>query len=347
MSEHTDDHLHDLYEAAGSVAASHQAADATPFARLDATLWKELEKLGFTALAVSEERGGAGGDLLDAATVLRALGTARLPYADAALVAGPALQEAGLDLPTGPLTAGRFEGTWDGEVLRGTARGVPWARDCDTAVLLCPGPVATLHTVSLTAPRVVCREGGNLADEARDDLWLDGATPHASAELTAEQTRLWDLRGAAARSVAMAGVAERIVDATHQYVREREQFGRPLNRFQAVQHSLARLAADALAVRIAAECAVLALRDADPSAELAVAAAKAEASALARPIAAVAHQAHGAIGFTREHALGAFTTRLWAWREEYGHELVWQQRVSDIATGTDLWELVTGLAVQD
>jgi acyl-CoA dehydrogenase len=347
VSEHNGDHLDDLYETAQAVAAPHQARDAAPCAELDRHLWDELEKLGFTGLAVGEQLGGAGGDLLDAATVLSALGTARLPYGDAALVAGPALQAAGLELPPGPLTAGRIEGAWDGKVLDGTARAVPWARGCDTAVLLLDGSSPTLHVVALNAPGLTCRKGGNLAGEARDDLRLEGVVPLADAELTSEQAAQWDMRGALARSVAMAGVAGLVVDATHTYVQEREQFGRPLRAFQVVQHALARLAADSFAMRMAADSAVLAMRDADPAAELAVAAAKAEVSALTRPVTAAAHQAHGAIGFTREHPLGALTTRLWAWREEYGHELVWQQRLSGIAAGADLWELVTGLSERD
>ncbi|MFF9542481.1 acyl-CoA dehydrogenase family protein [Streptomyces albidoflavus] len=344
MSEYADDHLDDLYETAVAVGAAHQAEDASPCAGLDRPLWEALEKTGFTGLAVSEGSGGTGGDLLDAATVLGALGTARVPYAEATLIAGPALSRAGLRLPPGPLTAGRFDGSWDGAVLRGAARGVPWARDCDTAVLILDGREATVHVVDLHGAGVSCLPGTNLAGEARDELRLDGTVPLAHAPLTDAQAREWPLRGAAARTVAMAGLAERVVEATHRYVQEREQFGRPLARFQAVQHALARLAADSFALRAAAGSAVRALRDGGLAAELTVASAKSEASTLARPVTAAAHQAHGAIGFTREHALGALTTRLWAWREEYGHELHWQRRVSELAHGADLWDLVTGHA---
>jgi alkylation response protein AidB-like acyl-CoA dehydrogenase len=41
----------------------------------------------------------------------------------------------------------------------------------------------------------------------------------------------------------------------------------------------------------------------------------------------IAHQVHGAIGFTHEHELHQFTRRLWAWRDEYGNEAAWQTRL--------------------
>ncbi|MBM4495226.1 hypothetical protein GS886_26265 [Rhodococcus hoagii] len=126
----------------------------------------------------------------------------------------------------------------------------------------------------------------------------------------------------------------------------RHQFGRPLVAFQAVQHQLARLAADVVTVEVSSDAAVIALVDDDPHAALLVCAAKSEASSLAGPIASVAHQAHGALGFTMEHSLGAFTTRLWAWREEYGNELHWWNRIADLVRESDgdLWGLVTGTA---
>ena len=59
--------------------------------------------------------------------------------------------------------------------------------------------------------------------------------------------------------------------------------------------------------------------------------------------AAIAHQAHGAIGFTAEHILHRFTTRLWAWRDEYGSESEWAVRLGQAVArnGADaLWPLV-------
>jgi acyl-CoA dehydrogenase len=55
----------------------------------------------------------------------------------------------------------------------------------------------------------------------------------------------------------------------------------------------------------------------------------------------IAHQVHGAIGFTREHPLHRFTTRLWAWRDEFGAEEHWAAVAGEIASGDRLWQFLT------
>ena len=60
--------------------------------------------------------------------------------------------------------------------------------------------------------------------------------------------------------------------------------------------------------------------------------------------AAIAHQVHGAMGFTYEHTLHHSTRRLWAWREEFGNETLWAERLGGMvaARGADeLWPFVT------
>jgi acyl-CoA dehydrogenase len=141
----------------------------------------------------------------------------------------------------------------------------------------------------------------------------------------------------------MAGASGQALLLTARHVAQRVQFGRPLIKFQAVQHMLAGLAADVTTVQMAADTAAIAMRDRPANADVTIAAAKAEASSLARRIAAVSHQLHGAIGFSREHALGACTQRLWSWREEFGNELIWQRRLADhVADASgEIWSVVT------
>jgi acyl-CoA dehydrogenase len=84
----------------------------------------------------------------------------------------------------------------------------------------------------------------------------------------------------------------------------------------------------------------------DTSAEpgLAITAAKAVAGPAATAICAIAHQLHGAIGFTDEHPLHLATTRLWAWREEYGSDHEWAARLAERAlagNGGALWPMLT------
>jgi hypothetical protein len=109
------------------------------------------------------------------------------------------------------------------------------------------------------------------------------------------------------------------------YVREREQFGRPLARFPTVQQELARMAGEVALIAAATQAAVAAEQAAVAAAPArdtisAVLAAKAQASHGAGIVAAIAHQLHGAIGTTEEHRLRLTTTRLWSWRDEDGSE---------------------------
>jgi alkylation response protein AidB-like acyl-CoA dehydrogenase len=77
---------------------------------------------------------------------------------------------------------------------------------------------------------------------------------------------------------------------------------------------------------------------------LALAAAKIRAGEAAGAVAEIAHQVHGAIGFTEEHSLHYLTRRLWSWRDEFGHEGFWAaelgRRVAE-AGPDQLWPLIT------
>jgi acyl-CoA dehydrogenase len=164
--------------------------------------------------------------------------------------------------------------------------------------------------------------GLNLAGEPRDEVGLGGdAEVHDAPAGTAEHARR---RLRLFRSLLIAGAAQRALDLTVTYVREREQFGRPLARFPTVQQELARMAGEVALIAAATQAAVAAEQAAAaapaPDTVSAVLAAKAQASHGAGIVAAIAHQLHGAIGTTEEHQLRLTTTRLWSWRDEDGSE---------------------------
>ncbi|SEG93962.1 Acyl-CoA dehydrogenase, N-terminal domain [Thermomonospora echinospora] len=345
------DHLEDLAEAVRGVLSSRRPVDATAPAGLDTALWKELEQLGFTSLALPEELGGGGGTVRDAAVLVReaASACAAVPVAEAAFVAAPMLAAAGARPPNGPLTAAPGDlyaepvhgGTWR---ITGSLSRVPWLRSAGhvvTPVTTPDGPAVAVVPVGHRLLRLV--EGTDLAGEQRDGAVLEGVETDQVFPLPAGTWRRdAELYGAAARALQMAGAARGVLEATLRHVGERVQFGRPLVRFQAVQHQLAALAADVVTVEVSADAAILALLRTGYDRELMVASAKAEASALARSVAAVGHQLHGAIGFTMEHRLGAYTRRLWSWRDEYGNELYWHRRIAELVAdrGGDVWGLV-------
>lgn len=135
--------------------------------------------------------------------------------------------------------------------------------------------------------------------------------------------------GALLRSAQMAGAAQALLERSVQYCGEREQFGRPLGRFQAVQQQLAELAGYAACMQAASQRAFAEVQrhgmpaGEDDPAWLAVAIAKCRCSELAHPVTLIAHGVHGAIGFTEEFGLQRFSAPLWRWRAEYGRRSDW------------------------
>ena len=142
---------------------------------------------------------------------------------------------------------------------------------------------------------------------------------------------------ALARAAQLRGAMEQVLAMSLRYAQERTQFGRPLARFQAIQHHLAEMAGEAAASGAAVDAAACA------GTPFAFAAAKARASQAAGTVARLAHQVHGAIGYTAEHALHHWTTRLWAWRDECGNEAHWWQALGTHAArggGAALWPTI-------
>jgi len=157
------------------------------------------------------------------------------------------------------------------------------------------------------------------------------------------------LFGAASRAALIAGALQAILDLSVEYARERVAFERPIAKFQAVQQELARLAGEVAAANAAANSAAWALehRGAQSDAVLVeVASAKVRAGEAAHAGALVAHQVHGAIGYSREHVLHRFTHRLWAWRDEFGDESEWALRLGRHFArlgGDGMWPTLTAV----
>jgi acyl-CoA dehydrogenase len=314
-------------------------------------LWRALEEGGLTLPLVPEVLGGAGGAWLDAHVVVRAAGrhAAPVPLAET-IVASWLLAGAGLEVPFGPLTLApvhrddalilaRAGGAWR---VRGSAARVPWGAAAGHVVVVGEADGRTMIAlVARGAARV--RPDRNLALEPRDTLVFDDApvlaAAPAAAGLRADAVTLY---GALARSAQMAGALESLLTQSTRYVGERRQFGRPIGSFQAIQHQLAVLAGHAAAAGIAAERAFAAADAGDPGFEVAVAKIRAgEAAGLG---ASIAHQVHGAIGFTYEHSLHFATRRLWSWRAEFGSESRWAGELGRTVTarGADaLWADLT------
>jgi len=133
----------------------------------------------------------------------------------------------------------------------------------------------------------------------------------------------------------MAGAISAVAAMTLRYSGEREQFGRPIGRFQAVQAHLVTIHQQATVVASAVDGAVEAVELGRGGFEIACA--KMLADRAARLVTAAAHQTHGAIGMTKEYPLHYLTRRLWAWRDEAGGHRRWADRLGSalVASGPD------------
>ncbi|NJP95059.1 acyl-CoA dehydrogenase [Nonomuraea sp. FMUSA5-5] len=310
--------------------------------------WKELSEGGFHLIGVPEEAGGSGGGLGELSVVVdvAAFHAVPVPVAETAFLAGWLLARAGLSVPAGMTVASLDEaiGHRQDGVLRLSGRlRVPWARHAGHVVTMVRCAEENLVAVIPGDAGVDLVTAENLAGEPRDLLVLDGVAAAASAAAPPGLDAAALLRrGALARSVQLAAAARAVLVSARRHVTEREQFGRPLARFQAVQQHLAALAAQVTAMQVSAQAAVAAVEHGDADAAVAVAAAKATTSAGARQVAAIGHQLHGALGYSSEHHLGAVTTRLWAWREEFGNESHWHDHLAAALHDRAWWPLLTG-----
>lgn len=348
MSNATSDMLQASFKRLLASEIPDSAATSVPAEGWHQRLWREMDALGMTAIAA--EYGDEGRDM--GASVLTEIGrsAAIVPYLEHDFLAGWLLSAAGLERTSGVVHTSAFlfadcacavrrkSGSW---VLHGQLARVPFARHADAVV------IAFEHDRRNWAMRVPIasarmQEGKNLADEPRDDLAFNSLSVDRDQvallpdELTVEHVRA---RGALGRSFQMLGALERAVALANEYARTRVQFGRSLSQFQVIQGYLAEVVSEVCAARVICDVAL------QTDAVEEIAAAKIRVGQAARIVAERCHQIHGAIGFTREYSLHLATRRLWSWRDEFGSEAFWAERlgrrIAEIGA-EDMWARMTG-----
>ncbi len=294
-------------------------------------LWGSLEENGYTRLCCAETQGGAEASLADALPLLTLAGRFALPLPlGETIIAGAVLSAAGMAMPEGPIG-----------VLTGTGQ-LPFAGICRQAVRLDADKVELL-----AIPEAAITEIAQAEDRLGEvDLSLCEVLDEARAP-TAYNATSWRAIGAAARAAYMAGAMQAILDLTLHYTQDREQFGRPLAKFQAIQHHLSDIAGETAACSAAVDLMADAMAT-DPvfgeGCQGDIAVAKIRCGEAATRVAAASHQAHGAMGFTREYVLGRYTRRLWQWQDEYGSASEWAihlGRTIAASPPTGLWPHVS------
>lgn len=309
---------------------------------LPPALWDGIAALGMTQPAVPETLGGGGDDFEAERIILSAAGYAAVPAPLAeTMLAGWLLAQAGRQVPTGRLSAALAT---SGKLVEGRldvlVRRVPWAAQSQAIVIVLDQEIALVPT-----PALALTPGRNLAGEPRDDVAASAAAADWISKAPADALTV-RARAATMRAAQMVGAIARVLAETTAYAQQRVQFGRPIGRFQAVQHQLAVLAGHAAAAQMAVTVAYRTLqrRGAGPAFVFAAALAKGRVGEAAAVASTVGHQVHGAMGFTQEHLLHHLTKRLQAWRSEFGSEAFWQEHAGArvLARGADaLWPTMT------
>lgn len=311
-------------------------------------LWPTVVELGWPLVGIPEDRGGAGGELADLLILAGSVGRhgAAVPLLEQALATW-ILTEAGQEPPSDLVTvACPLDGELD--VADGVASGllaaVPWATDA--VAVIAATTDGRLVQLELAAEGIHREDSTNLAGEPRSDLSVDGA-PVAVLE-GAPSLDLVVCRGTLLSTAALVGALEGAYELTRVYVGEREQFDRPLARFQVVSSALAEMSSQVSVARSALDAAIDDVDGAAPS-ELAVTLARITAVDVVKPVGEHAHHLHGAMGITREYPLHRVTRRLWSWRDEWGSERHWRRSLGRrvVTLGADtFWDEVTVLCDQ-
>lgn len=272
-------------------------------------LWAAIEASGFADALVTEAQGGAGQTLADVFGLFELCGRHALPVPLAeTMVARTVLAAAGIEIPRGGVALARIAGAPGAPqaALVRSGRVADWVllqAGGETRLLPCGNAHAKADLFPLDATLAWSREG-----------WSRAPRIENAPDLT-------DLHAVVCAAL-IAGALKTVFDLTLAYANQREQFGRPIGKFQAVQHQLSVMAEHVFAARMAAQLGCQ--TDVRAPDRLRVAIAKARTSEAAQEVAALAHAIHGAIGFTAEFDLQLYSRRLHAWRQTAGSEGAWQ-----------------------
>ncbi|MBU8539777.1 acyl-CoA dehydrogenase family protein [Falsiroseomonas tokyonensis] len=307
----------------------------------DAALWRQMAEMGWVGLRVSEELGGTGLGMAEYCALAEELGRGLAPEP---LV--PGVLSAALLAGCGD-TAG-LEALLAGEALPLTA----WQERADT--LEAPGtPGAARVFVPMAAGAtgflLPVREDGGFALHAAEAVpeILETQDGGHYGRITAGGTRIDALpvealdqaldEAALATAAMLLGVMERSFAMTLDYLRTRQQFGKPIGSFQALQHRAVDLQIQVTLTRASVEAAAATLdAGATPAARrAAVSRAKVRAAEAALLVTRAAVQLHGAIGYTDEYDVGLYLRKAMVLANQFGSAALHRRRFLANAVDAD------------
>jgi alkylation response protein AidB-like acyl-CoA dehydrogenase len=329
-------------------------------------LWKKMAALGWMGLVLPEEFGGSGLDFVDMVVVLEEMGRAVLPgpFFSTVILAGIAIADGGTPaqkaaylpkIADGSLkaTLASLEpsGRWDAEGIQLQAKPDGAGVVLDGTKLFVPD--ANVADVFVVAGRVP----GSKGEEGVSLFLVDAKTPGVSVTMlkTMDQTRKlgevtfkgvkvradgllgakgkgWTLlqrvadRAKVGLAAEMCGGAQRVLEMSVEYAKVREQFGKPIGSFQAIQHKCANMLVEVESSKSITYYAAWAVANDVAEAPLAAAMAKAYTSDAYRHTAGEGIQIHGGIGFTWEHDMHIFFKRAKSSEVSFG-DATWNREI--------------------
>ena len=291
----------------------------------DPTLWKAMVEQGWLGVELTEQEGGLGLGTVEAAVLAEQVGrhVAPAPFVETQLALG-ALQRGGAT-------------EWVERIVNGDAvAAVAWRGDAPVPYAPIADIVVVLDANKEEVTAVDLSAGDNKpAREPAMDLtrplgWLrvgDRATTTIGGKQ--EAIALLD-RGATAHAASLLGSAQRALEMSTDYAKERVQFGKPIGSFQAVKHRCADMLVDVEGMRSTAYWAAWCLSAGDAESSVAASTAKTWCSDAAKRVMASALQVHGGIGFTWEHDLHLFLKRAEANAHAFGDARWHREQVAEI-----------------
>ena len=332
--------------------------------------WRKMAELGWMGLALPEAHGGSGLSFVDLIVVLEEMGrvVAPGPFFSTVVLGGTALLEAGSDaqqqeflpkLATGDLrvTLANLEpsGRWDadgitlsatekggGWVLSGTKLFVPDALCADLLIVVGRQPGSSgegglgLFLVDAKAAGVSITPLKTM-DQTRKLAEVSFADVAVPAErVLGDVGAGWALlerisdRGKVGLCAEMCGGAEKVLEMSVEYAKVREQFGKPIGSFQAIQHKCANMLVEVESSKSVTYYAAWAVANDVDEAPLAAAMAKAYCSDAYRHTAGEGIQIHGGIGFTWEHDMHLYFKRAKSSEVTFGDATWNRERVAQL-----------------
>jgi alkylation response protein AidB-like acyl-CoA dehydrogenase len=319
-------------------------------------LWKKLAEANLTGLAIPEQYGGVG-DFLDLIIVLEEMGRACFiaPYFASVVLGAGTIVEAGNDaqkkeflpkiaegkiivtlaLPeqSGKYTADaiKMKAVKKGNdyILDGTKLFVPDAHNADYILVAARTSEGKNPQEGLSLFIVDAKSSGMKitpletvgGDKQAEIIFTHVAVP--AANILGVIDKAWTAiekiiqKAAVARCAEMVGLAQKVLDISLDYVKERMAFGHPIGAFQAIQHRCADMLIDLDGSRYVTYQAAWRINENLPSAREA-AIAKVWVCQSCKRIVHSAHQVHGAIGFTEDHILHYYTKRVRSYEFSFG-----------------------------